>query len=150
MQFAILLLLVVALGLLVIGIVANSAALVTASIVISVLAAMAVLRIRRLRSRALTVLAAGAAPGQRAEPEARQAGLAKSAGPAEPAMAETVAPLSRSGDVIVRVVHGRPRYHLSSCEFINGRASAPVALTRAVEDGFTPCALCDPDTALGK
>jgi hypothetical protein len=46
------------------------------------------------------------------------------------------------------VVDGRPRYHLERCGFISGLGGEPVPLQQAVEDGFTPCSLCDPDTVL--
>jgi hypothetical protein len=69
------------------------------------------------------------------------------AGP-EPAVADTDPPLRSRGDEPVWVIDGRPRYHLSGCGFLLGRHPEPVPLRQAVEDGFTPCALCDPDSEL--
>ena len=66
----------------------------------------------------------------------------------EPPSAGTTAPLDVSGDERVWVVDGRPRYHWKSCAFLDFRESEPITLKQAVEDGFTPCALCDPDTRL--
>lgn len=47
--------------------------------------------------------------------------------------------------VEIFVVDGRPRYHLFSCEFLDGREAIPLLVGEAREDGFTPCALCTPD-----
>jgi hypothetical protein len=67
---------------------------------------------------------------------------------ADPAAADTDPPLRSRGDEPVWVVDGRPRYHLPGCAFLIGRGPEPVPLRQAVEDGFTPCGLCDPDTGL--
>jgi hypothetical protein len=48
----------------------------------------------------------------------------------------------------VLVVDGRPRYHLSGCVHLLGRDSEPLPVSEAVELGFTPCGLCEPDSAL--
>jgi hypothetical protein len=48
----------------------------------------------------------------------------------------------------VLVVDGRPRYHLSGCVHLLGRESEPLPVAEAVELGFTPCGLCEPDSAL--
>jgi hypothetical protein len=48
----------------------------------------------------------------------------------------------------VRVVDGRPRYHLASCPHLVGREHEPLPVAEAVELGFTPCARCAPATAL--
>ena len=66
----------------------------------------------------------------------------------EPAAAQTEPPLETHHAQPVWVIDGRPRYHLSSCIFIIGRRPEPVSLSQAVEDGFSPCSQCDPDTAL--
>jgi hypothetical protein len=66
----------------------------------------------------------------------------------EPAPANTHAPLIDKGNESVWVVDGRPRYHLSSCGFLAGQDAEPIPLQQAVEDGFSPCSQCDPDTAL--
>ncbi|MGW4499802.1 hypothetical protein ACWENR_14485 [Micromonospora sp. NPDC004336] len=61
-----------------------------------------------------------------------------------PAAAALVARL----DAEVRVVDGRPRYHLADCAHLVGRDHEPLPVAEAVELGFTPCAHCAPDTAL--
>ncbi|GIJ21414.1 hypothetical protein [Micromonospora lutea] len=48
----------------------------------------------------------------------------------------------------VRVVDGRPRYHLDECPHLVGREHEPLPVAEAVELGFTPCAHCTPDTVL--
>jgi hypothetical protein len=48
----------------------------------------------------------------------------------------------------VRVIDGRPRYHLPSCAHLRGRDSEPLPVHEAVELGFTPCGLCEPDSSL--
>ena len=202
MQLVVLLLLVAGLALLVLGLITGSTPLVVASIVASLLAAMAILRYRRRQeaggvgasSRGLGASSRGAGissrpattpdqardsttaqvpalatvaaePARVARPSAHAAGpdqpaveLAEdlSADPAEPenpadpdpAEADTDPPVRSRGDEPVWVIDGRPRYHLPSCAFLRGRASEPVPLRQAVEDGFTPCALCDPDSGL--
>ena len=66
----------------------------------------------------------------------------------EPPAADTDPPLRSRGDKPVWVIDGRPRYHLPGCAFLLHRGPEPVPLRQAVEDGFTPCALCDPDSGL--
>jgi hypothetical protein len=91
----------------------------------------------------------GAGPAEFAVP----AGLAVPAGrgsvaeAGEPPAAETVAPLDRHGQARVWVIDGRPRYHLAECRHLDGRAE-PVSLNQAVQDGFSPCADCDPDNRI--
>jgi hypothetical protein len=48
----------------------------------------------------------------------------------------------------VLVVDGRPRYHKPGCVHLLGRQSEPLPVSEAVELGFTPCSLCEPDSAL--
>jgi len=48
----------------------------------------------------------------------------------------------------VLVIDGRPRYHLAECAHLLGRESEPLPVHEAVELGFTPCDLCQPDSAL--
>jgi hypothetical protein len=61
-----------------------------------------------------------------------------------PANAARVAMLSTD----VLVVDGRPRYHVVGCVHLHGRETEPLPVGEAVELGFTPCALCEPDSAL--
>lgn len=48
----------------------------------------------------------------------------------------------------VLVIDGRPRYHIAGCVHLLGRESEPLPVSEAVELGFTPCSLCEPDSAL--
>lgn len=48
----------------------------------------------------------------------------------------------------VVVVDERPRYHLATCVHLIDRETQVLPVREAVELGFTPCAMCEPDTAL--
>jgi len=48
----------------------------------------------------------------------------------------------------VLVIDGRPRYHLPGCVHLLGRENEGLPVSEAVELGFTPCSLCEPDSAL--
>ncbi|WP_424185620.1 hypothetical protein ACOBQX_27630 [Actinokineospora sp. G85] len=48
----------------------------------------------------------------------------------------------------VRVLDERPRYHLGSCAFLSGKPSLTLPVSEARQLGFTPCALCTPDSVL--
>jgi hypothetical protein len=48
----------------------------------------------------------------------------------------------------VRVVDEHPRYHLTSCTWLAGRATIPIEIAEARQLGFTPCAHCGPDAHL--
>jgi hypothetical protein len=61
-----------------------------------------------------------------------------------PASAARVAMLSTE----VLVVDGRPRYHVPGCVHLLSRETEPIPVGEAVELGFTPCGLCEPDSAL--
>ncbi|PZG22714.1 hypothetical protein C1I95_04690 [Micromonospora craterilacus] len=60
---------------------------------------------------------------------------------------EQAARVARLADE-VRVVDGRPRYHLVECPHLVGREHEPLPVAEAVELGFTPCAHCAPGTTL--
>ncbi|WBB67282.1 hypothetical protein [Micromonospora sp. WMMD812] len=64
--------------------------------------------------------------------------------PITPAEAALVAQLPAE----VRVVDGRPRYHLADCAHLVGRAHEALPVAEAAELGFTPCAHCAPATVL--
>ncbi len=51
-----------------------------------------------------------------------------------------------SSDVLV--IDGRPRYHVAGCVHLLGRPFEPLPVSEAVELGFSPCGLCEPDSAL--
>jgi hypothetical protein len=48
----------------------------------------------------------------------------------------------------VQVIDGRPRYHLAGCVHLLGRPHEPLPVNEAVELGFSPCGLCEPDSTL--
>jgi hypothetical protein len=48
----------------------------------------------------------------------------------------------------ILVIDGRPRYHVSGCVHLLGRPFEPLPVSEAVDLGFTPCGLCEPDSAL--
>lgn len=48
----------------------------------------------------------------------------------------------------VLVVDGRPRYHLAECVHLGGEVSIPLAVSEAVELGFSPCGGCEPASTL--
>lgn len=48
----------------------------------------------------------------------------------------------------VLVIDGRPRYHIAGCVHLLGRPHEPLPVSEAVELGFSPCGLCEPDSAL--
>ncbi|MDA1358100.1 hypothetical protein O1R50_00580 [Glycomyces luteolus] len=51
-------------------------------------------------------------------------------------------------DTEVAVVDGRPRFHHSACAHLSGRDHEPLAVSEALELGFTPCAMCEPVSRL--
>jgi len=61
-----------------------------------------------------------------------------------PADAERVARMPAE----VLVIDARPRYHQAGCVHLLGQESEPLPVSEAVELGFTPCSLCEPDSAL--
>ncbi len=48
----------------------------------------------------------------------------------------------------VLVIDGRPRYHVAGCVHLLGRQVEPLPVSEAIELGFSPCGLCEPDSAL--
>jgi hypothetical protein len=55
------------------------------------------------------------------------------------------APATELVDVDVWVIDGRPNYHAAHCGVLLGADAETIPHSQAVEDGFTPCTLCDPD-----
>ncbi|MGH3734865.1 MAG: hypothetical protein ACRDT6_04475 [Micromonosporaceae bacterium] len=51
-------------------------------------------------------------------------------------------------DTDVFVIDGRPRYHVAGCVHLLGREHEPIPVDEAVELGFSPCSLCEPDTMI--
>lgn len=48
----------------------------------------------------------------------------------------------------VIVVAGRGRYHRDGCCRLLGRTQTSIRASQAVEEGYTPCGVCEPDTVL--
>jgi hypothetical protein len=48
----------------------------------------------------------------------------------------------------VFVLDEHPRYHLAGCLHLRGRTPIPLPHDEARADGFTPCAVCEPDHTL--
>ena len=56
--------------------------------------------------------------------------------------------LEQGGTVLV--VAGRPRYHVEGCRYLTGKAAQAIDVLDALEEGFTPCGVCKPDTSLAE
>ncbi|HEX6871299.1 MAG TPA: hypothetical protein VF163_09405 [Micromonosporaceae bacterium] len=67
--------------------------------------------------------------------------------PEQPLTGAEVARIGRLSTPVV-VVDGRPRYHLVGCLHLLGRTGEELPAAEAVGFGFTPCAQCQPATAL--
>jgi hypothetical protein len=50
----------------------------------------------------------------------------------------------------VLVIDEHPRYHLAGCVHLRGRTPIPLPVDEARTDGFTPCAVCEPDRNLAE
>ena len=50
----------------------------------------------------------------------------------------------------VLVIDEHPRYHLAGCAHLRGRTPIPLPVDEARTDGFTPCAVCEPDRNLAE
>ncbi|MFY1637534.1 hypothetical protein ACN27F_30400 [Solwaraspora sp. WMMB335] len=71
--------------------------------------------------------------------------------PDEPAAEETSevdAALVARIDAEVVVVDGRPRYHRAVCVHLLARQGEALPVREAIELGFTPCSLCEPNSVL--
>ncbi|MGJ7906101.1 hypothetical protein ACOQFL_06435 [Actinopolyspora sp. H202] len=53
-------------------------------------------------------------------------------------------------DAEVFVIDERPRYHLDDCSWVGQRSTMPLPVGEARELGFTPCAVCSPDTSVAR
>ncbi|MGH3714009.1 MAG: hypothetical protein ACRDT4_11200, partial [Micromonosporaceae bacterium] len=67
--------------------------------------------------------------------------------PVQRRTARVAALVARMGNDVF-VIDGRPRYHLAGCVHLLGREHEGLPVDEAVEFGFTPCSLCEPDTML--
>jgi hypothetical protein len=162
-------LVVLAIALLVAGIVAGAdgvggvqgLTLIYVSIAISIVSAFCLAIGVFLRRKEIFGVA-GAAPARAGKPvkigkpgkAARQTRGAKedAAQVPEEAVDEAVAfpsqPLDVPADAMVFVVRGRKRYHLDNCRQLTGRDKEDLTYGEALEEGFSPCTACMPDTAL--
>ena len=170
-------LVLVALVLLLIGIVGPELAFVYASIAVSLVSlAFLVIGIRQRRDEVLPGQESNPAPG--AEPSSATAGAAPVSSPivvsptdgpradrarssadrSDEVQAVAVVPgwtqpdeqvgLEQGGTVLV--VAGRPRYHVEGCRYLSGKAAQAIDVLDALEEGFTPCGVCKPDTSLAE
>jgi hypothetical protein len=64
--------------------------------------------------------------------------------PIQPSSAADIARVSTMTDEVL-VIDGRPRYHVRGCVHLLGRQSEPLPIGEAVELGFTPCSVCEPN-----
>jgi hypothetical protein len=163
------LLVLLGLGLFVAGVLTGVTALYWGCVAVCVLAALLLFVARRRLSAA----APGAAPASggaaspvhppAAEPVEREEESAASHVRAEPAVPPADRPDPGVEDVEVTdlllvvdlkdevlVVDERPRYHLEGCAHLAGRSTIPLPVDEARTDGFTPCAVCEPDRNLAE
>ncbi|MGI8336825.1 hypothetical protein ACRYCC_43365 [Actinomadura scrupuli] len=141
--------------------------LIYVSIAVSIVSALCLAIGVFVRRKELFGAGAGAAPARAGKPAkggkpgkaARQAKGAKGAKstdeadgrlPDEPEETVTLPsqPLDVPADATVFVVRGRKRYHLESCRQLTGRDKEDLTYAEALEEGFSPCTACMPDTAL--
>ncbi|HEY1575137.1 MAG TPA: hypothetical protein VGG05_27665 [Pseudonocardiaceae bacterium] len=149
MLVVVLVLVLAAAALLVIALVTSATLWAWLSVGVSVAAALALLldwtrrRQARVEDEARRAVEPRPAPTVAPPPE--------EAGDAEPAEEDTdAADLLVVGDLDteVRVVDERPRYHLADCTWLAGRPTLGLPITEARQLGFTPCAVCSPDSTL--
>lgn len=170
-------LVVVAIGLLVAGIVAGNGEsaqvfgqfdalfVIYVSIAVSIISALCLAIGVFLRRKELWGPGASAVPA-RASKRSKKDKRKKAAHPAKgvPAAAGVPAPPGPAADddvlempappadvpddAMVFVVRGRKRYHLDTCRQLAGRDAEELTYAEAKEEGFSPCTACMPDTAL--
>jgi hypothetical protein len=136
-------LLLAAVGLIVVALSTGHAGLAWGSVVLSVVAAVLILR--RWRRSWLQ--------RQDAPEEEVQPGSASAEKDAQPGEEDTDATdLLVVYELIdeVLVVDEHPRYHLAGCQWPDHARSERLPVREARELGFTPCARCRPDTTLAR
>jgi hypothetical protein len=160
-------LLLVGLALFVAGILTGTTALYWACVAACLVAAVLIFRVwRQLDTPPPASADERSAPAGRpdAEPSAPSAPSAPAAGvtgessatPAEPAdppveeveVTDLLLVVDLEDEVLVIDEH--PRYHLAGCVHVAGRTTIPLPLDEARTDGFTPCAVCAPDSTLAE
>jgi hypothetical protein len=154
MLFPVLVLVLAALALLVVALVTGSMLWAWLSVAASVVAAI-LLVIDWSRRRKRNVDAVESAQQPIVPPEPLTAGPTEVVDPGdpddEPAEEDTdAADLLVVADltVEVRVLDERPRYHLATCRWVDGRATLGLPVGEARQLGFTPCVACSPDRTL--
>src|SRR5512133_126819 len=154
-------LLLAGLALFVAGILTGTTALYWACVAACLVAAVLIFRVwRQLDTPPPATADDPSAPAGRpdAEPSAAAAGVtgessATAAEPADPPVEEVeVTDLLLVVDLKdeVLVIDEHPRYHLAGCVHVAGRTTIPLPLDEARTDGFTPCAVCAPDSTLAE
>lgn len=154
------LLIVVAAGLVVASVLADSLVLAITGLVVAVVAlglmVWPVLMARRAAAVAAEERAEGEAPAEQPgaseepaaveEPSIVEASVAEE----EPASVEEPAASEErvAEDTRVLVVPGRHRYHRAGCTMLDGRDPEALDLEEAREEGFTACSRCTPDRAV--
>ncbi|AGM08188.1 hypothetical protein [Amycolatopsis keratiniphila] len=175
MLFIVLVLVLAALGLLVAALITANSLWAWISIGLSVVAGLLLLFdwLRRRKKRAAAAPAEEEDPAEEDEPaedeektpeDVEQTVLMPAAG--ELGDAEDTPEPQQSGDpgeeksdpadvavvseleVEVVVVDEYPRYHVTSCEWLETRDTIPLGIGEARQLGFTPCALCTPDAEI--
>ncbi|SDP44370.1 hypothetical protein SAMN04487905_104133 [Actinopolyspora xinjiangensis] len=58
--------------------------------------------------------------------------------------------LVSEAETVVFVIDERPRYHLDDCSWVGDRETLPLPVAEARELGFTPCAVCAPDSSVAR
>lgn len=163
-------LLLVALVCLTLGIMLASGVWLIASLAVTVLAGLLLFALRGRIGKKPAVHSAPAAETTRAAGAAVPAGLPVAAPAAAPASfadvlaatadlpggdpsaaAAAAAVLADEAPAVdepeVWVVDGEPDYHARRCPVLTA-AAEPIPRSQAVEDGFTPCGVCGPESAL--
>ncbi|MFN2518267.1 MAG: hypothetical protein ABR604_04360 [Jatrophihabitantaceae bacterium] len=149
-------LLLVALVCVVLGVVLQSAVWLVASLIATAGAGFLLYKLRDVIAAPKSAVASeglstpddadAAAPARDAEhgAVAPRGVVASNAATGEPGPADVAAASAKPDDDQVWVIDGRPRYHLGDCPIIKGQAAEVIPFEQATDDGFTPCALCEP------
>jgi hypothetical protein len=94
---------------------------------------------------AATAEPAAAATAEPTKGETAEPAAATATEPAEvsgPAAGATVA--DGPGDLLVRVIPGRRRFHVDDCRLLSGHSAEQISLDEARDEGFTACTTCIP------
>ena len=151
-------LLLVGLALFVAGILTGTTALYWACVAACLVAAVLIFRVWRQLDTPPSATADGPSAPAGLPDAGRSAVVAgqSSTTPAEPAdppveeveVTDLLLVVDLEDEVLVIDEH--PRYHLAGCVHVAGRTTIPLPLDEARTDGFTPCAVCAPDSTLAE